>query len=128
MSKVKINTQQGDYAPTPTVALTDKIGNKLVGILEKKVESSTYPGQYSYLIEAIETNAPTQIYEKDTDTNTDVEIKSGDMVWLQGTTVLNIAFREIPLTTKVEVVYTGKGEAKKGRKPPYLFDIWKVED
>lgn len=123
MTRTKVNTQK-DYPPAPSVILTGKVGNKVLGILRKKVESSAYPGNYSYLIEAKETNAPTLLYDKDTEKSQDVAIDMGDSVWLKGTSVLNEAFKQIPDDAMVEVIYLGKGKAKKGRKPPFLFDVF----
>lgn len=49
-------------------------------------------------------------------------------VTVKGCTSLNIALEEIGIGGLVSVVYQGKGKAvKKGRKPPYLFDVYPLE-
>jgi hypothetical protein len=127
MSKVKVETQVKSE-PLPNIVLVEKEGSHLVGVLKKKHESSTFPGNFSYLIEVEDTDAVTRLFDKETQTLNDVDISKEDLVWLKGTTVLNTAFNQIQEGEKVEIVYTGKGEAKKGRKAPYLFDVFKVED
>jgi hypothetical protein len=126
MKKTLIN-QQEEFAPTPNLNLTSKKGLQVLGILKRKVESKLFPGSFSYLIKVEETNAPTTLYNKEIKAPEEVDIVPGDSVWLKGTTVLNNAFSVIAEGTKIEVVYTGKGEAKPGRKPAYLFDVFQVE-
>lgn len=127
MSKVKIETQT-EFAPTPSVFLTEKVGSKLVGTLHKKVASDTYPGKTNYLINVKETDAPIRLYDKEKKESTDVDITAGDKVWLKGTTILSSALDQIAEGTDIEIIFKGKGEAKKGQKPPFLFDVFKVED
>ena len=126
MNKVKIETQ--DREPTPSVMLRSKEGSKVVGRLHKKIESSTFPGNYSYLISVEETDAPIQLFDKDTESMQDVDIAVGDLAWIKGCVVINKALAQVEEGTRVEIVYTGKGEAKKGRSAPFLFDVFKLED
>jgi len=126
MAKTKVNTQIA-FDPAPNVALTEKEGSRLIGILKKKVESTVYPGNFSYLIAVEDTDAPTRLYDKETETLNDVDVEEGEAVWLKGTSVLNTAFGQIEEGQKVEIIYTGKGEKKQGRKAPFLFDVFKVE-
>lgn len=125
MSKVKVETQSS-FAPTPTVYLTENVGSKLTGRLHKRVESQTYPGKLSYLVAVTDTDAPIRLYDKDTKKNNDVDIEAGALVWLKGTTVLSSALEKIEDGSGIEIVYLGKGTAKKGRQAPYLFDVFKV--
>lgn len=127
MSKVKIETK-GSMTPLPNVVLTEKEGAHLIGTVKKKVESDLFPGSFSYLIQVADTDAPTRLYDKETQTLNDVDVVVGDLVWLKGTTVLNSALAQVDTDSKVEIIYTGKGEAKKGRKAPYLFDVFKVDN
>ena len=127
MAKTKINTAVASE-PLPNVVLTEKEGSKVVGVLKRKFESKTYPGSFSYLIHVEDTNAPTRLFDRDTETVQDVELAAGDLAWLKGSSVLNRALEQINDGEKIEIVYTGKGEKKKGRKAPYLFDVFRVED
>jgi hypothetical protein len=45
-------------------------------------------------------------------------------ITIKGASTLNAGLAGVPVGTKVKVVYLGKGKARKGRKAPYLFDVY----
>jgi hypothetical protein len=111
---------------SPTLVLNKTVGSKVVGIIERRIESTLFPGKYSTLMSVLETNAPTVLWNKETQKEDEVDIEEGDKVFIRENTVLANAFSKLKQGDKVEIVYLGKGKAKKGQKPPYLFDIFKL--
>ena len=45
-------------------------------------------------------------------------------ITIKGCTSLNRALSQLSRGDKVEIVYLGTGEAQKGRRAPYLFDVF----
>lgn len=128
MSREKVIVEKADMKPAPGVDLRDKVGSKVTGILFKKSPNPTYPKRIDYLLNIDETDAPTRLFDKETNSTSDVDVKQGDLVWVTGSQVLGSLMGEIEVGGKVEIVYLGKGDAKKGQKPPFLYDVFKVTD
>lgn len=66
--------------------------------------------------------------EKPTQTHV-IETFNEGKVTIKGCTSLNVALAEIGIGNLTSIVYQGKGKpSKPGRKPPYLFDVYPLED
>jgi len=128
MSKREIRTgNAGALKPTPTAYLTRKEGTRLVGVLNRKIASKTYPGQRSYLIAVEDTDAAIRLWDKETKTDNDVDIQVGDKVFVKGTRQLNALMDQVNEGEKVEIIYEKKGVAKPGQRAPYLFKLSVIE-
>lgn len=119
----KISTGSGELKKSPTAYLTEKEGTKIVGTLKGRFEKSNFPGKFSYLIAVEDTDASIRLWNKETKKDEEAEIAVGDRVFINGTTVLQSALEQVKDEERVEIIYTGKGVAKKGRKAPFLFDV-----
>lgn len=126
-NRTKLSGGTGDFKPTPNLSLTGAVGNKAIGVIQGRFETKTFPGKYSTLLSIIETNGSTTLYDKETKSEKEVDIEVGDKVFLQESTVLANALSQLKKGDKVEIIYTGLGERKPGRKPAYLYDIFKLE-
>lgn len=131
MSKEKISTGSTSDTPlkkAPNVVLNKVVGSKLVGTFEGRFENKNFPGKYSSMFSVEETDGSTNLWNKETQQEDEVEIDAGDKVFLQESTVLATALSKLNKGDRVEIVYTGKSTPKKkGFKPCYLYDIFKLE-
>lgn len=125
MTRTKVETK-GELKPSPNLVLNTNVGNSVIGIIQGRVESKTFPGNFSTILSVLETNGNTTLYDKETKTNREVDIEQGDNVFLAENTVLKKALSTFVKGEKVEIVYLGKGKAKKGRKAPYLYDVFRI--
>lgn len=129
MSKEKISTSssgEGTLKKAPNVVLNKVVGSKLVGTFESRHENTNFPGKFSSLITVEETTGSTVLWNKETQQEDEVEIEAGDRVFLQESAILAKVLSKAVKGDKLEIIYTGKGVAKKGQKPPYLYDIFKL--
>lgn len=130
MSKEKISTgSSGEGTPkkAPNVVLNKVVGSKLVGTFEGRFENPTYADKYSSLFSTEFTDGTTLLWNKETKTEDEVEIESGDKVFLKENTVLASAMVKLTKGDRVEIVFTGlKPPKKKGHKPTQLYDIFKL--
>lgn len=129
MSKEKISTGGTSDVPlkkAPNVVLNKVVGSKLVGTFEGRFENKNFPGKYSSMFSVEETDGSTNLWNKETQQEDEVEIEAGDKVFLQESAVLAKALSKAVKGDKLEIIYTGKGVAKKGQKAPYLYDIFKL--
>lgn len=131
MSKEKISAGSTPNTPlkkAPNVVLNKVVGSKLVGTFEGRYENKNFPGKFDSLFSVEETNGSTTLWNKETQVDDEVEIEQGDRVFLKESTVLATALSKLNKGDRVEIVYTGKSvPKKKGFKPAYLYDIFKLE-
>lgn len=127
MSRTKLNTKK-DFKPAPNLDLRGKIGTKVLGIFRGRLESKGYPGKFSTMLDVLDTDGDTTLYNKETEEAVSVDIVAGDRVFLKEGTVLAIEMAKLKEGDKVEIVYVGKGDAKPGRKAPFLYDVFLIED
>lgn len=115
MSRTKIT---GSDKKTPNLDLRGKVGNKVIGIFQGRYESKMYPGKFSSIISVIDTDGDTTLAKEE------VEIEKLDNVFLNENTVLANAMSKLVKGQQIEVVYLGKGKAKKGQNAPFLYDVF----
>jgi hypothetical protein len=121
--RTKLNKEQS-FKPSPNLDLKKAIGNKLIGIFKSRIEKPNYPGKYSALIQVIETNGSTTAWDKEKKEEVEVDIAEGDTVFLRENTGLSQVFKDLKNGDKIEVIYQGKGKAKQGQRPPFLYDVF----
>lgn len=120
---VKRETKGTEFPPTATLKLTEKEGNYIKGTLKKVIQSKMYPNKKSFLIKVDDLEGTTMLWDKEHAKEIEANVNVGDNVFIQGTTVLQNLLSDVAEGTAIEVTYTGKGVAKRGQKPPYLFDV-----
>src|SRR5208282_5373675 len=78
-------------------------------------------GKYVFTFKDTEYNAekPPQTHYFDTQEEGRVTIK--------GCTILNDKMSDVKQGEVVEVIYLGKGKPKKGRKAPFMFDVFVID-
>jgi hypothetical protein len=123
MTMTKINTGGKDFAPTPQLKLTEKKGNFIKGVLKKKIQDSTYPDKLNFFITVKDLEGETVIWDKEARVERPLDATVGGDVFVKGFTQLSKALAQVAEGTYIEVVYTGKGTAQKGRRAPYLVDV-----
>jgi len=119
----KVNTSNTTFAPTAKLLLTQKEGNFVKGTLKKKLDDKDYPGKQNYFITVQDLEGSTVIWNKDTQTEVNLDVKVGDDVYVRGFTTLSKALADVAEGTYVEIEYTGKGRAKKGQRAAYLVNV-----
>lgn len=120
---VKVNTNKKEFPPTPQLLLTEKEGNFINGVLKRKLKDSTYPKKENYFITVTDLEGATIIWDKETKSERPQNANVGEDVFVRGFTTLKDALVGVPEGTYVEIKYVGKGEAKKGQKPPFLVEV-----
>lgn len=113
--------------PSPQINLTEKEGSFVRGILKQRFESTVFPGKLSYLVEIEDTNGRAVLWDKANQKEVEVGVVAGDTVFIRDTTMLHAQLEQVKDGEKVEIIYTGKGKAKKGRKAPYFFTVNVIE-
>lgn len=119
----QIIPQPTTLKPSPTIVLTETVGNFVKGKFVRTTDSKLWDGKKSYLIAVEDTNAPTRLYNKETKAEEDVDVLAGETVFLRGTALLQKQMEQVPVGSSVLIRYDGTGRAKKGRRPPYLFYV-----
>lgn len=120
---VKKEVKGTEFPPTATLKLTEKEGNYIKGTLQRAIQSKTYPNKKSYLIKVNDLEGNTVLWDKEHKKEVDTNVNVGDNVFIQGTTVLQQLLSDVADGTAIEVTYIGTGKAKRGQRPPYLFDV-----
>lgn len=115
--------RDAEFPPTANLKLTEKEGNYIKGVLKKVIQDKTYPKKKIYLVTVNDLEGNTVLWDKKHAKEIDTNVNVGDNVFIQGTTVLQSLLADVVEGTVIEVIYTGKGVAKRGQKPPYLFDV-----
>ena len=128
MNRTKVETGNDELKRSPSLVLNRNIGDKVIGVVEGRFENKTFPGKYSTLLSVQETTGSTVLWDKETKTEKEVDIDQGDKVFLAESTVLAKALSTMAKGDKVEIIYLGKGKAKKGRKAPFLYDVFKITE
>lgn len=118
-----VNTSNTAFPPTAQLKLTDKVGNFIKGTLKKKVKDSAYPDKTNYFITVSDLEGNTVVWDKENKVERELGVNVGEDVFLKGFTVLSKALADVAEGTYIEVTYTGKGIAAKGRRAPYLVDV-----
>lgn len=119
----KVNTSNTAFSPTAQLKLTDKVGNFIKGTLKKKVKDGTYPDKTNYFITVSDLEGNTVIWDKENKVEREFGVEVGGDVFLKGFTTLSKALADVVEGTYIEVTYTGKGTAARGRRAPYLVDV-----
>lgn len=119
----KVNTGGKEFAPTPRLMLTEKPGNYIKGVLKRKIKDSTYPDKLNFFITVKDLEGSTVVWDREAKVEKPLDATVGGDVFVKGFTQLQKALQDIPEGTYVEVIYTGKGAAKKGQRAPYLVDV-----
>ena len=106
---------------SPNLSLRGAVGQYLIGKIEKRFESKTYPGVYSSLITVEETDGSTTLWDGEKEVEAD--ISEGDTVFLKETKWLN-RFMEENIGNRVKITYVGtKKSDVKGRRPTFTYDM-----
>lgn len=115
------STHKKQFAPTPDLNIR-KEGGFVKGVLKKRLESKTYAGKFTYIIQVEDTNGDTELYDKEAKVSKPVDITPGSDVFLKSTSVLQDLLGQVQDGSTVTISYQGE-RPNKGRKATIL---WKV--
>jgi hypothetical protein len=117
--KLMGNTQ---FAPSVLIGITEKVEGFFQGtLLDRQMAKTTFGEKpvFKFLLE--DTDMPTRIKQDKEYVATDV--KQGQTVSIFAPTLLDKALVQASPNDKIRIVYKGKGNAKKGRNAPHVFDV-----
>ena len=77
------------------------------------------------LIKVENLEGKTVIWNKETKSEEELDVRVGDSVFLKGTTYLDLQLKQVADGSDITVTYVGKGQAKKGQKAPFKYDVAK---
>lgn len=117
MKERKISSSGKEFDQTPITTYFQfepaKTAHEKVKVLKKGQEIR---GEYQHTFINEEFDTQTHLFKLDT----------GEKVTVRGCTSLNTALDTLSKGANVRLVFLGKGKAKPGRRPPWIFDVFET--